>query len=106
MSAADKTREEFEAWFTPVLDLTTKPDAWDRRVYAHEHVESIWHGWQAASASHEGEVKRLREALTNWIAALDTLADAMHDGLNVHGALAALDGAEAMARAALQGDKQ
>ena len=47
--AAESERAEFEAHFKH-LDFTMDKDAWERPIYRHPHVFSLWTGWQARAS--------------------------------------------------------
>jgi hypothetical protein len=54
-SIEDASRSEFETKFSH-MDLDKVKDAWGKEKYKHEHIESIWYGWQAARQSNQSNV--------------------------------------------------
>jgi hypothetical protein len=53
-SIEDAIRREFEKTFSH-MELDKVKDAWGKERYKHEHIESIWYGWQAARQSSQSE---------------------------------------------------
>jgi hypothetical protein len=49
-SIEDASRRDFEKTFSH-MELDKIKDAWGKEKYKHEHIESIWYGWQAARQS-------------------------------------------------------
>lgn len=67
MKAEDQSaeREAFDAQF-PHLDRAMTTDGWGRLKYVHEHVESIWHGWQVRAALSAREAPATEQRLWLW----------------------------------------
>ncbi|HTG56022.1 MAG TPA: hypothetical protein VL943_07140 [Niabella sp.] len=53
-SIIEQERKEFEKTFSH-MELDKIKDAWGKEKYKHEHIESIWYGWQAARQSSQSE---------------------------------------------------
>ena len=59
--STEAMREAFQKHFH-MVEFYQEQDAWGRWKYKHPHVQSLWDGWQAATANQEALIKAALDA--------------------------------------------
>lgn len=56
-------RQDFEAAMGAAFDFTRTKDAWDRSIYKHEHIESMFFGWITRDRQARADQSIMQHAL-------------------------------------------
>ena len=76
---SEDVREEFETHPQfKYLEFDRDKDAWGRGKYKHSHIQALWEGYQAATATTEAKWRGLVEKL---VEALASVKCDMYDSL-------------------------